>query len=55
MQNISTKRKNKNDAKTFILKRFFNAATQKRAVIRAARESAEDQKILIDKYNELVQ
>ena len=47
----STKNK---EAKDFILKEFFNSKNQKRAVMRAAKESAEDQKMLMRKYNELV-
>lgn len=44
----------KEEAKTFILREFFNSASQKRAVVQAARESAEDQRELLDKYNKLV-
>ena len=56
MFNILCQKKNsdKEEAKTFILKEFFNSANQKKAVVRAARESAEDQKELLDKYNKLV-
>ncbi len=45
--------KNK-EAKDFILKEFFNSKNQKKAVMQAAIESAEDQKMLMKKYNELV-
>lgn len=44
----------KEEAKTFILKEFFNSASQKKAVVRAARESAEDQRELLDRYKKLV-
>jgi len=55
MWKITSKNKeNTNKAKEFILKEFFNSSKQKKVVTRAAKESAEDQKILITKYNQLV-
>jgi len=45
---------NEKDLKTFVLKEYFNSASQKKAVVRAARESAEDQRILVEKYHEMI-
>lgn len=44
----------KKEAKKLILKEFFNSADQKKAVLRAARESAEDQRMLVVRYRKLV-
>lgn len=44
----------KNEAKEIILKEFFNYSDQKKAINKAARESAEDQKNLIERYNSLI-
>ncbi|MDO8575864.1 MAG: hypothetical protein Q7R90_00950 [bacterium] len=41
------------ETKAFVLKEYFNSSNQKKAVVRAARESAEDQRMLVDKYREL--
>lgn len=47
--------KNKNqEAKRAILKEFFNSSDQKKAISKAARDSAKDQKILVEKYNKMV-
>lgn len=47
--------KNKNQgAKEAILKEFFNSSDQKKAISKAARDSARDQKILVEKYNKIV-
>jgi len=40
--------------KEVILKEFFNSSDQKKAVSKAARESAEDQKVFVEKYRKLV-
>lgn len=53
MWNIFTKKSNKEKAKQAILKDFFSASKQKKAIARAARESAKDQKMLVEKYHEL--
>lgn len=53
MWNLSNK-KNKSDAKDIVLKELFNASTQKKAITRAARESAEDQRMLVERYNEML-
>lgn len=50
---ISKKGKNQ-EAKKAVLKEFFNYSDQKKAITKAARESANDQKILVEKYNRLV-
>lgn len=52
MWNIFNKN-NKEEAKQAILKEFFNSTKQKKAVTKAAKESAKDQKALVDKYREL--
>ncbi len=55
MLNIfSIKKNKKKEAKEVILKEFFNSSDQKKAVSKAARESAEDQKVLVEKYRKLV-
>lgn len=53
MWNLSNK-KNKADAKDIVLKELFNASTQKKAITRAARESAEDQRAVVERYNEML-
>lgn len=50
--NIFTKTK-KEEAKKIILKEFFNSAAQKKAITKAARESAKDQRELVEKYRKL--
>lgn len=44
----------KDEARKIILKEFFNYSDQKKAVNKAARESAEDQKSLIDRYDKIM-
>ena len=44
----------KQEAKEAILREFFNSSDQKKAVSKAARESAKDQKVLVEKYRKLV-
>ncbi len=51
---FKTKNKRKEEAKKLILKEFFNSADQKKAVFRAAKESAEEQKMLVARYRQLV-
>lgn len=53
-RNKEGKRSKDEEAKTFILKKFFNSSTQKKAIERAAAESIRDQRILLEKYNEMV-
>ena len=53
MWNIFTKKNNKEEQKQAILKELFSPAKQKKAIEKAARESAKDQRILVDKYHEL--
>lgn len=54
MWNIFAKKNNnKEDAKQVILREFFSVAKQKKAIEKAARESAKDQRMLVDKYHEL--
>ncbi|MEN9413577.1 MAG: hypothetical protein RLZZ342_664 [Candidatus Parcubacteria bacterium] len=36
------------------MKEYFNSASQKKAITKAARESAEDQQIMMKRYRELV-
>ena len=50
----SGKKRDNQRAKEAVLKEFFSSSEQKKAVTKAARESAKDQKILIEKYNKLV-
>ncbi len=49
----SSKKQNERDAKQIVLKEFFNYAVQKKAVKKAARESARDQQILVSKYRNM--
>ncbi len=51
---FKNKDKQKEEAKKLVLREFFNSADQKKAVLRAAKESAEDQKILVARYRKLV-
>jgi hypothetical protein len=46
-------RKNK-DVKELIWKEFFNYSEQKKVINRAARDSAADQRELLDKYKDIV-
>jgi len=48
------KRGKNEEARDIILKEFFNYSDQKKAISRAARESADDQKTLIEKYNRVI-
>lgn len=52
MFNFVKKDKNK-EARKAILKEYFNSENQKKIITRAARESAEDQNILLTKYHKL--
>ena len=52
MWNLLSKESNKKDAKIIILETFFNSENQKRAVERAARESAHEQKVLVERYQQ---
>lgn len=47
------KTKKENEAKQIILKEFFNSTAQKKAILKAARESAKDQRDLVEKYRKL--
>ncbi|MFA6974124.1 MAG: hypothetical protein WC238_05305 [Parcubacteria group bacterium] len=47
------KKSSKEEAKQVILREFFNSSEQKKAVTRAARESAKDQLAILEKYQEL--
>ncbi len=51
---FTTKDKKNEAIKTFIIKEFFNSTNQKKVITRAARESAEDQKMLVSRYRELI-
>lgn len=42
------------EAKKVILKEYFNSGNQKKVITRAARESAKDQNILLERYQQLV-
>lgn len=49
------KKKNKDQKdRDIILKEFFNMYDQKKAVKKAARESINDQKILIERYHKMI-
>lgn len=52
MRNIFTQNR-KEEAKRIILKELFNSREQKKAILKAARESANDQKTLVEKYKSL--
>lgn len=47
-------KKKEKEAKAVILKQFFGFSEQKKAVAKAARESAKDQRMLVEKYQKLV-
>lgn len=47
------KGKKTQDAKKLILKEYFNSGNQKKVITQAARKSAEDQNILLAKYQKL--
>ncbi len=51
---FSKKKSEQEEAKRIVLKRFFNSERQKRDVKRAAKESAKEQRALMDRYRELV-
>ena len=51
---FNTRKKNKEDAKKAIMKAYFSASAQKKAIKKAARESAVDQRKLVEKYHELL-
>jgi hypothetical protein len=44
----------KRQAKEILLKELFGSSKQKRAIRRAARESAKDQRDLVEKYQAMV-
>ena len=44
----------KRQAKDILLKELFNSSKQKKAIRRAARESAKDQRDLVEKYQAMV-
>lgn len=49
------KKSNKNEeVKRKLLKEYFNSGKQKKAITRAAKESAQDQNILLIEYRRLV-
>ncbi len=52
---FSKNKRDKNDKlKVFFLKEYFNSTEQKRSIMKAAKESAEDQNILMKKYRQLI-
>lgn len=53
MWNILIKKNSKEKAKQAILREFFDASKQKKAIEKAARESANDQKALVERYHKL--
>lgn len=49
------KKDNKNqEVKKVILKEYFNSSNQKKVITQAAKESANDQNILLTRYRKLV-
>jgi hypothetical protein len=50
---IKSNKDQKEDAKQVILREFFGSAKQKKAVTKAVRESAKDQRDLVEKYHKL--
>jgi competence protein ComGF len=50
---FNNKKRKKQLAKEAVLKEFFNFSDQKKAVAKAARESAKDQRVLVEKYRQL--
>jgi hypothetical protein len=53
MFNIMKKKSDK-QIKEFILKNYFDSRSQKKAILQAARKSAEDQDKLLNRYRQLV-
>ncbi len=51
---FSKKNNKEQEAKKIVLKRFFNSERQKKDVKRAARDSAKEQRALVDRYKEAV-
>lgn len=51
---IGTKKGAKVEIKNKILKEYFNSSSQKKTVLKAAKDSAKDQRDLLSKYKELV-
>ena len=41
----------KQEAKKAVLREFFSYSSQKKAIEKAARESAKDQRLMVEKYN----
>jgi len=54
MFNLFSKKTKKENLKTVILKEYFNSADQKKAILQAARDSAQDQRDLMKKYQEMI-
>jgi len=50
----SSKTAKKKELKTLLLKEVFNSGSQKKAVVRAARESAKDQQRVVEKYQDML-
>ncbi len=48
------KKKGDKEVKEFILKNYFDSRGQKKAILEAARKSAEDQNRLLNRYRQLV-
>lgn len=53
MWGVFSKSKQERKAKEIILRGFFNSANQKKAMKKAARESTDDQKKLLEKYQNM--
>jgi hypothetical protein len=53
MFDFSKKNKKIQEAKKLILKEYFNSGNQKKVITQAANKSAEDQNILLSKYQKL--
>lgn len=50
----SKKARKDEELKQVILKEYFNSANQKKAVTQAARESALDQRRLVERYTQII-
>ena len=52
---FSFKNDNKNELKEHFLKAYFNSADQKKSILKAAQESAADQRKMMEQYKDLLE
>jgi len=51
---FSKKEKGEESLKIIFLKEYFNSADQKKTILKAARDSAQDQRDLMERYREVL-